>query len=42
MNAPADQIERYVELLLRDLGRMVQSFDVVLSGSTDKLLFMPV
>ncbi|XP_052719066.1 uncharacterized protein LOC128190882 isoform X2 [Crassostrea angulata] len=31
-NAPADQIERYVELLLRDLGRMVQSFDVVLSG----------
>lgn len=37
-NAPADQIERYTELLLRDLGRMVQSFDVVLSGSTDNYL----
>lgn len=35
-NAPADQIERYTELLLRDLGRMVQSFDVVLSGKGGK------
>ncbi|XP_061171871.1 uncharacterized protein LOC133181368 [Saccostrea echinata] len=35
-NAPAEEIERYTQLLLKDLGEVVKTFDVLLSGEGTK------